>query len=123
MSYAHIDDARIPDLARELAMDVTASLRFVDDFLSAWESRRTRVFRGVDNLVVDDALAALLTLSTSSATVGAHALSVAAKDLYAESRRLGTVPADGARHLASVGEASCAELRHASTGWRSTLVA
>lgn len=123
MDYVHIDDARIPDLARELAMDVAASLRFVDDFLSTWEARRARVLHGVDNLVIDDALAALLTLSTSSAMVGARTLSIVAKDLYAESRRLGTVPASGAGHLTAVGEASCVELRHASSGWRSTLVA
>ncbi|MGV3713404.1 hypothetical protein [Pseudolysinimonas sp.] len=121
MSYEHIDVARIPDLARELAMDVTACLRFVDDFLRTWETRQTRVAHGVNSPVVDDALAALLTLSTSSAMVGAHTLSSAAKQLHAESRQLGSVPAQGADQLARIGYASCAELEHAAAGWRLSL--
>ena len=123
MTYQHIDVARIPDLARELAMDVTACLRFVDDFLHAWETRRTRVLRAVESPLVDDALAALLTLSTSSAMVGATTLSAAAKQLHAESRQLGTVPATGAVQLDRIGAESIAELRHATDGWRSMLVA
>lgn len=121
MSYQHIDVARIPELARELAMDVTACLRFVDDFLRTWESRQTRVAHGVGSPVVDDALAALLTLSTSSAMVGAHTLSSAAKQLHAEARQLGTVPAPGVEQLAQLGYASCAELEHAAAGWRLSL--
>ena len=123
MSYQHIDVARIPDLAAELAMDVAACLRFVDDFLHAWDGRRTRVLHGVGSPVVDDALAALLTLSTSSAMIGAHTLSAAAKELHAEARQLGTVPAPGAERLAHIGAAACDELRLASHGWRETLVA
>lgn len=123
MSYQHIDVARIPDLARELAMDVVACLRFVDDFLQAWDARRSRVLHGVDSPVVDDALAALLTLSTSSAMIGATSLSAAAKQLHAESRALGTVPPTGADQLAYIGAVSCDELRHAADGWRATLVA
>ncbi len=123
VTYEHIDVDRFPDLADELAMDVTACLRFVDDFLQAWEGRRARVLHGVGSPVVDDALAALLTLSTSSAMVGAITLSAAAKELHAQARQLGTVPAVGADRLALIGAASCDELRHASHGWRSTLVA
>jgi hypothetical protein len=118
MSYEHIDVARIPDLARELAMDVTACLRFVEDFLGSWSTRQSRVEHGVDNPVVDDALAALLTLSTSSAMVGAHTLSSAARELHAESRQLGSVPAQGAERLSRIGYASCVELEHAAAGWR-----
>lgn len=123
MSYQHIDVARIPDLARELAMDVAACLRFVDDFLHAWETRRTRVLHGVGSPAVDDALAALLTLSTSSAMIGATTLSAAAKQLHAEARQLGTIPSGGADQLAQIGAASCDELRHAAYGWRTSLVA
>ena len=123
MNYEHIDVARIPDLARELAMDVTACLRFVDDFVHAWDARRSRVLHGVGSPAVDDALAALLTLSTSSAMVGAVTLSEAAQQLHAEARRLGTVPAGSADRLALIGAASCDELRHASNDWRASLVA
>jgi hypothetical protein len=123
VSYQYIDAARIPDLARELAMDVTACLRFVDDFLRAWDTRRTRVLHGVGSPVVDDALAALLTISTSSAMVGATTLSTTAQQLHAEARQLGSVPATGADRLTLIGAESIAELRHATEGWRSELVA
>ena len=118
MGYQHIDAARLPGLARELANDVHASLRFVDDFLRAWDQRRGRVMHAVGTPGIDDALAALLTLSTSSAMIGADLLSTAARDLYSEARRLGTVPPGGAEMLDRIGAASCAELRHATDSWR-----
>lgn len=123
MSYRHIDVDRIPELARDLGMDVSASLRFVQDFLDAWDARRSRVMHGVMSPVVDDALAALLTLSTSSTMIGATTLSLVAKQLYAEARQLGSVPSDGADRLVVIGAASCDELRHAFSAWRTSLVA
>lgn len=123
MGYAHIDGSRIPGLARELADDTGACLRFVEDFLVAWDARRARVLGGVDGSGIHDALAALLTLSTSSAMVGAHALSTAAQALYAESRAIGAVSADGAERLAIIGAESVVELRHAVDGWRAGLAA
>jgi hypothetical protein len=106
-------------LARDLAGDLSASLRFIDDFLYAWEARRRRVQHGVDRTgPIDDALAALLTLSTSSAMIGAQRLSVIARELHAEAQLLGTVPPVGAEQLLRIGDASCEELWHASQSWR-----
>jgi hypothetical protein len=119
VSYEHIDAARMPALVRELAGDRAACLRFVDDFLRSWEPRRTRVLDAVDARdAFEDALAALLTLATSSAMLGAHNLSAAARELHGEAQRLGNVPLRGADRLARIGAASCAELRRAADGWR-----
>lgn len=118
MRYEHIDVSRISRLASELANDASACIRFIDDYLNAWEHRRARVATAVDRVVIDDALAALLSLSTSSAMLGAEGLSAAARALHAESRQLGTVPAHGADHLARIGEAVCSELRLATAEMR-----
>jgi hypothetical protein len=119
VSYEHIDAARMTALARELAGDVVACRRFIDDFVHAWEQRRTRVLHAVGATgAIDDALAALLTLATSSAMVGADSLSTAARELHSEARSLGNVPLRGADRLARIGAASCAELRHAADSWR-----
>lgn len=119
MSYEHIDAARMTALARDLAGDLAASLRFIDDFLQAWETRCLRVQHGVAAAgAIDDALAALLTLATSSAMVGADRLSIVARELHAQARSLGNVPPVGADQLARIGDASCEELWQASQSWR-----
>jgi hypothetical protein len=118
MRYEHIDVSRIHRLTRELANDGAASLRFINDYLDAWEHRHARVVSAVDRLVIDDALAALLTLATSSAMVGADGLSAAARSLYSEARQVGTIPGRGADRLSRIGEAVCAELRMASAELR-----
>jgi len=119
VTYEHIDAARMTALARDLAGDVVACRRFIDDFLHAWDQRRARVLHAVDaSGTIDDALAALLTLATSSAMVGADALSTAARELHTEARSLGNVPPRSADRLARLGAESCAELRHAADHWR-----
>ena len=118
MSYEHIDVSRISGLTRELSDDASACLRFIDDYIRAWEQRQARVTMAVDRPAVDDALAALLSLATSSAMIGAEGLSAAAKALYAETRELGRVPACGADRLSRIGIAVCDELRLATAGMR-----
>ena len=118
MSYEHIDVSRISRLTSELARDGSASLRFVDDYLNAWEHRHARVVSAVDRVVIDDALAALLSLATSSAMIGADGLSAAARSLYLEARQVGTIPGRGADRLGRMGEAVCAELRTATAALR-----
>jgi hypothetical protein len=114
MGYEHIDVSRIRALTGELTNDAAACVRFIDDYITAWEHRHERVTTAVDRLAIDDALAALLSLSTSSAMLGARALSDAAYALYLEARHLGTIPARGADRLGRIGTAVCVELRHAS---------
>lgn len=118
MSFEHIDVSRITGLTRELADDASACLRFIDDYIRGWELRQARVAVAVERPLIDDALAALLSLSTSSAMVGADSLSTAAKALYSEARQLGTVPAHGADRLARIGVAVCDELRLATANMR-----
>lgn len=118
MRYEHIDVSRISRLASELANDASACVRFIDDYIEAWQHRQARVATAVDRVAIDDALAALLSLSTSSAMLGAEGLSVAARALHAEARSIGTVSARGADHLARIGEAVCIELRHATEQMR-----
>ncbi len=118
MRYEHIDVSRITRLASELTNDASACLRFIDDYINAWEHRHARVATAVDRLVIDDALAALLSLSTSSAMLGAEGLSAAARALHSEARMLGTVPARGADRLGRIGDAVCAELRLATAEMR-----
>ena len=118
MSYEHIDVTRISGLTRELADDAAACLRFIDDYIRGWEQRQARVAVAVERSGIDDALAALLSLSTSSAMIGADSLSTAAKSLYSEARQLGTVPARGADRLSRIGSAVCDELRLATADMR-----
>lgn len=121
MGYEHIDVRRIVRLRSELADDVIACLRFIDDFVNSWEHRRTRVLHATNGTGIDDGLAALLTLTTSSEMVGALSLSTAARDLHSEARFAGRIPAPGAHRLAEIGEATCGDLRHATQTWRAQL--
>jgi|GEM_PF-2049824 len=121
IGYEHIDVRRIARLASELSHDITACLRFIDDFVDSWEPRRTRVLHAARGTAVDDGLAALLTLTTSSEMVGAVQLSSAARDLHSHARFAGRIPAPGAERLAQIGEAACGDLRHATRTWRSQL--
>ncbi len=114
MHYEHIDVSRIRALTGELTEDAVACVRFIDDYIAAWKQRQTRVAVAVDQFVIDDALAALLSLSTSSTMVGADGLSAIARALYAEARQMGTIPARGADRLTRVGDAVCVELRLAT---------
>lgn len=114
MHYEHIDVSRLRALTGELTEDAAACVRFIDDYITAWEHRQTRVVVAVDQFVIDDALAALLSLSTSSTMVGADGLSALARALYAEARQMGTIPARGADRLTRIGEAVCIELRLAT---------
>jgi len=118
MTYEYIDADRISRLARDLVGDVRSCLRFIDDFVAASGERITRVRRSVDQGVLDDALASLLSLATSSAMVGAEALASAARDLHAEATRSGSMPARAAEHLEMINSASCAELIHLTAPWR-----
>jgi len=118
MTYEHIDADRITRLARDLVGDVRSCLRFVDDFVGASANRIARVQHAVDNGALDDALASLLSLATSSAMIGAHSLSRAARDLHSEAMLAGSIPARAADRLERINSASCAELVHLTAPWR-----
>lgn len=116
--YEHIDAAGIQKLTRDLVGDLRSCLRFVDAFVDAWAGRMDRVARAVGDGDLDDALAALLSIATSSRMVGAERLGILARELHAQATLSRVVPARDADRLARTGAASCAELRLATASWR-----
>lgn len=117
MSYDYIDADRITRLAVDLG-DLQACVRFVDDFVGSLSARIERVQRAVDRGDLDDALASLLSVSTSSAMIGAGILSAAARDLHTEVARTHAVPGRTVDILERIGMASCVELAHLTAPWR-----
>lgn len=118
MTYEHIDAERITRLARDLVGDLSSCIRFVDDFVGGSAGRIARVRCAVDTGMIDDALASLLSLATSSAMIGAQSLERAARDLYTEASRSRSMPARAADHLEYFNLAACAELAHLTAPWR-----
>lgn len=118
MTYEYIDADRITRLARDLLGDTRSCLRFIDDFVGSSGERIARVRRSVDQAGIDDALASLLSLATSSVMIGAVSLANAARDLHTEAMRSGSIPAQGAEHLERINSASSAELVHLTAPWR-----
>jgi hypothetical protein len=118
MTYEYIDADRITRLARDLVGDLPSCVRFVDDFVAALGGRIARIQRAVDLGDLDDALASLLSLSTSSAMIGAAMLSEAARDLHAEASLSHALPGRAADRLERIGVASCAELSRLTAAWR-----
>lgn len=121
MSTERIDYGGIAVLNRQVADDGSASLRFVDDFIALWPSRVERLRGGTLGGSVDDALAALLSIATSSAMIGALALGAAARALYDESRFTARLNADAVERLARLGSGACLELRAAADVWSAGL--
>lgn len=118
MTYEHIDADRITRLVRDLVGDLRSCLRFIDDFVGSSADRIARIRGAADNGALDDALASLLSLATSSAMIGAETLAKAARELHAEASLSGSVPAPGADRLARINSASCAELIQITAAWR-----
>lgn len=119
MTYEHVDVGRISVLTHELQNDLSASLRFVDDFIAAWPVRRERLITASASPIIDDCLVVMLTLITSGSMVGALTLSAAAKELYTESRSLGRVSTLDVERIVRIGDFACLELRSATESWRS----
>jgi hypothetical protein len=118
MTYEHIDADRVLRLARDLVGDVSSCVRFVDDFVGASANRIARVQHAVDHGALDDALASLLSLATSSAMIGAENLAAVARELHTEATFSGSMPARAAEHLERFNSAACAELIQLTAPWR-----
>jgi len=118
MTYEHIDADRLARLARDLVGDMRSCVRFVDDFVGASAQRILRVRQAADKGALDDALASLLSLATSSAMIGAEGLAIAARDLHAAASVSGSVPSRAADDLERINSAACAELVHLTAPWR-----
>jgi hypothetical protein len=118
MTYEYIDAERINGLARDLVGDMPSCVRFIDDFVGSSVERIARIRRAVDQAALDDALASLLSLATSSSMIGAETLANAARDLHAEAMRSGSIPGPAAQRLEVINSASCAELVRLTAPWR-----
>lgn len=119
MTYEHIDTDRLTRLARDLVGDMGSCVRFVDDFVGASADRIRRVREAADMGAIDDALASLLSLATSSAMIGAEGLAIEARDLHAAVSVSGSVPSRAADRLELINSAACAELIQLTAPWRS----
>jgi HPt (histidine-containing phosphotransfer) domain-containing protein len=122
MPYLHIDELHVTGLIRELTGDVAACVKFIEGFVRAWDERIARILDAVDRDDPDEAMAALLSLYSSSAMIGAKLLSREAKELHAEIRMTRRFTPGAVSRLANVGSASCAELIHLARKWEKTLV-
>jgi hypothetical protein len=120
--YQHIDETYVTGLIRELTGDVSACVRFIETFVRAWDERIARILDAVERNDPDDAAAALLSLYSSSAMIGAAILSSAAKELHTEVRATGRTPQGSVGRLAALGSASCAELMNLARKWEATVV-
>ena len=121
MSYEHIDIDRVQRLVRDLVGDLRSCVQFIDEFVGSWDGRVSRVHRAVGDGSLEDALASLLSIASSSRMLGAERLGDLAQTLYLEARNARAMSARGADCLARVGAASCDELRRLTAAWRTAI--
>jgi len=110
MTYVHIDEAGVSRLLRELSDDVSAGVRFLTDFVTAWEGRVARLLDAVERRDPEDVTTVLLSVRTASGMLGATALFSAASDLQREVAETRQVDGIAVRRFVQVGTATCLEL-------------
>jgi hypothetical protein len=110
VTYVHIDEAVVVRLLRELAGDVPAGVRFLTDFVRAWEGRVARLLDAAERHDPEDVTTVLLSVRTASGMLGATALYSAAGDLQSQITATRQVDGPAVRRLVEVGTASCREL-------------
>jgi hypothetical protein len=108
--HVYIDDASVTRLLRELGGDVPAGVRFLNDFVTAWEGRVARLLDAADRKDPEDVTTVLLSVRTASGMLGATALFSAATDLQREVAATRQVDGPAVRRFVEVGTASCHEL-------------
>lgn len=110
MTYVHIDETTVSRLLRELADDVPAGVRFLTDFVAAWEGRVARLLDAVEREDPEDVTTVLLSIRTASGMLGARSLFSAASDLQRQVAETRQVDAPAIRRFVELGTASCLEL-------------
>jgi len=110
MTYVHIDETTVSRLLRELSDDVPAGVRFLTDFVTAWEGRVARLLDAVERQDPEDITTVLLSVRTASGMLGATALFSAASDLQRQVAETRQVDGIAIRRFVQVGTASCLEL-------------
>jgi hypothetical protein len=110
MTYVHIDETSVSRLLRELSDDVPAGVRFLTDFVTAWEGRVARLLDAVERRDPEDVTTVLLSVRTASGMLGATALFSAASDLQRQVAETRQVDGPAVRRFVQVGTATCLEL-------------
>jgi hypothetical protein len=117
ITYHYIDEAGLAKLLKELAGDVPAGVRFVTDFVRAWEGRVARLLDAAERGDGEDLTTVLLSVRTASGMLGATGLFAAANDLQAQITATQRVEAPAVRRFVEVGTASCLELLDLAHRW------
>ena len=108
--YRQIDETHVTRLLRELGGDVRAGVRFIRDFVAAWDWRVARLLDAAERQDPEDVMTVLLSVRSSSAMLGATALSLAALDLQDELTRTRSVDRSAVLRFIDAGTAACTEL-------------
>ena len=110
MNYVHIDESDVSRLLLELAGDSRAGVRFLTDFVRAWEGRVARLLDAAQRDDPEDVTTVLLSVRTASGMLGATSLFSAATDLQRQVAATRRVDGAAVRRFVEVGTASCLEL-------------
>jgi len=110
MNYVHIDESDVSRLLLELAGDSRAGVRFLTDFVRAWEGRVARLLDAAHRDDPEDVTTVLLSVRTASGMLGATSLFSAAADLQRQITATRRVDGAAVRRFVEVGTASCLEL-------------
>ena len=110
ITMRYVDEAIVSRLVRELADDVPAGVRFVTDFVTAWEERVARILDAAERQDPEDVNTVLLSVRTASGMLGATALFSAATELQRQVTETRTVDRAAVARYVDIGTASCHEL-------------
>ncbi len=121
-AYRHIDEAHVTRLLQELAGDVRAGVRFIRDFVAAWDWRVARLLDAAERQDPEDVMTVLLSVRSSSAMLGATGLTLAALDLQNELTQTRQVDRSAVLRFIDVGTAACTELTELARKLESTAV-
>lgn len=88
-----------------------AAVRFVNDFVAAWEGRATDLIHAVDHQDLEGTSTVLLSIRATSAMIGATVLSSKADELLGQLAGNRRIDAHSAEGLVAVGAPTCRELK------------
>lgn len=87
-----------------------AGVRFVNDFVAAWEGRATNLINAVDHQDFEGSSTVLLSIRATSAMIGATVLASKADELLGQLAERRRIDARSVEELVAVGAPTCREL-------------